>query len=710
MTTSSVSLCYAETVHGLRILRRCLEGGPKVQCERWVAAQVLRGGERGRVSGLHVGWSARSRARRNETRHLRHYTCRTPMMKPQTTRSCRGVTRWAAPSKGAGIICISILLACGSENGSDSSPSSNGAGTPGVAPPPATGAANATSGSAAPGGSVPATSDGETSPANPAANDDMNDTPTEPAGEVTPTVDEITGVDPLTLPDGVPFTTQLGRLTYSEYDRALSDLLFLDVAPSSLFPSEQATLHGYFDRAALRVTERLHDELVRVAEDLAAQLVATPAAYEQVVGCSPDEAGCRDSFLNDFGLRSFRRPLTGAELERYQNLFDSAGALIQSGDDFADGVQLSVEAMLQSPHFLYRVERGEAVADEYGTPLTDYEIATRLSFTLLGSTPDAELLSRASAGGLSTPEEIVVQAERLVALPEVRDRVVDFHDRWLELGALVGVSKDAGLYPAFTPELTTAMRAETLRFVEDTTLTEGGAISHLLSANHTFVDAQLAELYGVPGSFGSELERVELTDGVRGGLLTQGSFLSGHTSSSTITSPILRGIFVLRRVLCQDVPEPPPNATQQEPPPSETPILTTREFFAWKTSMVACVGCHSIINPVGFAFEGFDAIGVARTTEDGAPIDTTGVALLSGQQIPFADARDLSTRIAALPEAHGCYAKNWLQYAYGRRDTTQDLRTMGVIARNLATDTYGVRQLLVDLTRGAAFSHLAVSE
>lgn len=532
----------------------------------------------------------------------------------------------------------------------------------------------------------------------------------QPADEITPTLDELTDVDPETLPDGVPPTTQLGRLTYTEYDRTLSELLHLELAPSTLFPSEQATLNGYFDRAALRVTERLHGELVRVAEDAAAQLVATPAAYERVVGCASAEVDCRDSFITDFGLRCFRRPLTDTELGRYRALFDSAGASIQSGDDFADGVQLTVEAMLQSPHFLYRVERGEGVADEHGIPLTDYEVATRLAFTLLGSAPDAELLSRASAGELSTSEQIVAQAERLVALPEVRERVIDFHDRWLELDALVGVSKDAAQYPQFTPELTTAMHAETLRFIEDVTLTNNGAIQQLLTAQHTFVDAQLAALYGIPGDFGSELERAELTDGVRGGLLTQGSFLSGHTSSSTITSPILRGIFVLRRVLCQEVPEPPPNATQQEPPPSETPILTTREFFAWKTSMAACVGCHSIINPVGFAFEGFDAIGAARSTEQGAPIDTTGIALLSGQQIPFTDARDLSARIAELPEVHGCYAKNWVQYAYGRPDTQNDLRTLGLIAQNLGDDGYGVRQLLVDLTRGAAFSHLAVSE
>jgi hypothetical protein len=459
----------------------------------------------------------------------------------------------------------------------------------------------------------------------------------------------------------------------------------------------------------LRVSDRLYDQLAPIAQEAAAQLIATPDAYAKVVGCTTADAACRDTFLADFGLRAYRRPLSSTELERYRVLFDSAATSIGSGNAFADGVQLTLEAMLQSPNFLYRVERGEGAADEYGIPLSDYEVATRLSFTLLGSTPDAELLSQAAQGGLSTSEQIAAQAERLVALPEVRDRVLDFHDRWLELEALVGASKDATLYPNFGPELTSAMHEETLRFIEDVTLTSGGAVSQLMTAQHSFVNADLAALYGLEGTFGEEFTRVDLSGVARGGLLTQGSFLAGHASSSKITSPILRGIFVLRRMLCQIIPAPPANATQEEPPPTEEPLVTTRQFYTWKTSMAQCAGCHNIINPVGFAFEEFDAIGQARDMEDGAPIDATGTVALSGQTLSFDGAHDLTTQMASLPDLYECYAKNWLQYAYGRLDTDHDQRTLGVIARNLTVEGYGVRDLMVDLTRSAAFSHLAVS-
>ncbi len=504
--------------------------------------------------------------------------------------------------------------------------------------------------------------------------------------------------------------TRAARLTYAEYERAVSDLVHLEISPAAQFPDEQATLDGYYATDTLRVNERLYNEMLRSAADVAANLVATPSAYAQVVGCSETEPACRDTFLQDFGLRAFRRPLTDSELERYRNLFDKAPELIASGNAFADGVQVIVEAMLQSPNFLYRIERGKADADSLGTPLTDYEVATRLAFMLLGTTPDDELLAAAGAQELSTPEQIAAQAERLVALPEVKERVVDFHQRWLEFDALDGVSKDVTVFPSYTPELANSMRAETLRFVEEVTLNNDGGIAELLTANYTFVDSNLAPLYGVEGDFGSELQRVELTDGVRSGLLTQGSFLLGHTSSSTTTSPILRGVFVLRRLLCQVIPTPPANAAQQEPPPSETPLVTTRDFFTWKTSMPACSGCHGLINPVGFAFEGFDAIGAARTTDHGGAVDVQGTMKLGGKALAFDGAKDLAAQLASSPELGACYAKNWFQYAYGREPAAEDSQLLSALAEKLASEDYGVRKLLVDLTGSAAFSHLPAIE
>jgi hypothetical protein len=164
---------------------------------------------------------------------------------------------------------------------------------------------------------------------------------------------------------------------------------------------------------------------------------------------------------------------------------------------------------------------------------------------------------------------------------------------------------------------------------------------------------------------------------------------------------------VLRRLLCQDIPDPPPNAQATEPPEEpETPIVTTRDFFTWKTSMAECRGCHYQINPAGFAFEDFDAIGRHRTEEAGAPIDASGVLELRMQELAFEGGKEFSAQIAQRPEAQACYAQNWLRYLWGRADTDADLRTLTTIRQGLTRADYGVRELLLDITASAAFLHL----
>ena len=274
------------------------------------------------------------------------------------------------------------------------------------------------------------------------------------------------------------------------------------------------------------------------------------------------------------------------------------------------------------------------------------------------------------------------------------------------------VSKDATIFPQFTPALVTAMAEETRRFVEEVTLTQNGAVRALLTAPFSFVNDDLARVYGLTGTFGPELRRVDFDGSMeRFGLLTQGTFLSSHSSASNRTSPILRGVFVLRRLTCQDIPPPPPGAEMQEPAQAPAqPLRTTREYFTWKTSMTQCAGCHTRINPVGFAFEKFDAIGQFRTLDSDAPVDASGMLALPEGNIEFDGARQLVTELVGLSSVRACYAKNWLQYAYSRGETPLDLRTLALAARELVRDDYGVRDLMVALTQSAAFSHLPVRE
>ncbi len=521
-----------------------------------------------------------------------------------------------------------------------------------------------------------------------------------------PDVDDIDGVDPNMLPDGVQGTTQLPRLTHRQYARAVSKLLQIEVDPTTDFPSEAPTLDGYFEASVLRVTERLYLDYRRTAESLAEQLVNTPSAYERFVGCATSDSGCQDQFLSSMLLRAYRRPATAEELSRYGTLFEAGNELVASGDAFRDGVQVVVEAVLQSPHFLYRVERGEGDA-AIPTPLTQFETATRLAFLLTDSAPDDGLLAEASAARLMTTEELVTQARRLMQTPEFGEKVRDFHSRWLQLEGVLGASKDSNSFPEFSLEVARAMQEETLRYVEEATLNQNGAVSLLLTGSYSFVNDQLASIYGLSGSFSRDFQRVDFpADAGRAGILTQLSFLTGHSSSSTTTSPILRGVYVLRRILCQEIEDPPPGAEGVEPPAPAVAPVTTRDFFTWKTSMVACTGCHSSINPVGFAFEGFDALGRARETENGAPIDSTGTLTLGDSSLNFADASQLVSQIATGKEVRACYAKHWLRYSHGRTESDLDLRTLALIHRALEAPTFGVRELIEQLVQSAAFSHV----
>ncbi len=521
-------------------------------------------------------------------------------------------------------------------------------------------------------------------------------------------LDDLENVDPETLADGVAFASRVPRLSYLEYDRSVSSLLGTNVQPSALFPAEQPNL-GPFDSGASRTfNERLLQEVVLAAERLAAEAVADEPRYLALVGCSPTAADCRDAFLQRFGRRAYRRPLSDAEFARFRALFDGGADLIASGDAFRDGVQLVVEATLQSAKFLYRAERGSGLSDDVGPLLDGFEVATRLSFLFWGEGPDDALLDAAADGRLATPEGIAEQAERLAADARLRDRLHDFHERWFQMDGLAAAEKDVATYPNFGPALVASMRAETTAFFDEILLARNGAVVELLTSRFGAVDANLAGVYGLEGSFGTTPSPFEFPpEAPRAGLLTRAAFLTGHSSAATRTSPILRGVFVLDRLLCQHVPPPPAGAEMQEPETEpETPIQTTRDYFAWKTSMPACAGCHSIINPVGFAFENFDGIGSYLATENGAPIVSAGELEVADSTLGFESGPDFVEQMAALPRVRSCYSLHWLNYAYGRSETSADARTLARMTQGMGDGGFGVRDLLRTITRGAAFQHL----
>lgn len=403
--------------------------------------------------------------------------------------------------------------------------------------------------------------------------------------------------------------------------------------------------------------------------------------------CDPHGDGaCAQTFAADLGLRVFRRPLQDAERHRYADIAA------------ADGASLALEAMLVSPSFLYRSEIGEPDGDRFR--LTGHEIATSLAYTLTGSTPDDALLAAAGAGELETPAGIEAHARRLLDDPRARDTLGRFAAQWLGVEQIATVDKNAQLFPMMNAPLRASMLEETRRFVEYVAFDGTGRYDELLTADYSFVDARLAALYDMQPPAGQGLKRAELPAD-RAGLLGHASVLGSYAYSDQ-SSPVRRGLFVRRRILCQELPEPPPDAGSV---PEIDPDATTRERFDQHSSDPACAGCHVLIDPVGFGFEHFDAVGAFRAEDAGEPVDASGIATAVGGIDPDDEAFDgvveLGALLATSPEAPACLARQYFRFAHGRLETEDDSCAVEALADAFATADHDLVELFVaTLTAG----------
>lgn len=492
--------------------------------------------------------------------------------------------------------------------------------------------------------------------------------------------------------------TSLVRLTHTQYDNTIHELLGLTAEqPSASFTPDPS--FGGFDNDAEKmvIADRLGRDYRRAAEDLATKVINTPAARTTVLPCAATTDACAQQFISVFGRRAFRRPLTPDEEAAYFTLFKKAPTLVDgAADAFSAGVSLTVEAMLQSPDFLYRVEVDLESGAAPGTDqLTQYEVASKLSYLLWNTMPDQTLLDAADRGALSTNDELRAQAARMLEDPRAEQTVNDFHAQWLDLRRYATINRDTTLFPAFTPAVPGMMQEETARFIRSVVLGEKLPFASLYTANHTFVNRELATIYGLSGNYGSTFERVTLDPAQRKGFLTQPGLLASHSYSRT-DSPIHRGVFVVRRVLGILQADPPPGIDFTLPPLQGT-IRTTRDQVTLKTSSRDCAGCHTTINAPGFGFGNFDALGQWRTQENGVDVDTTGELILGGARQPFTNANGMIDLIAASQEARNSYAKNWFRYASQRVEKTGDTCELDTLSSGLASSDRPVRELLIDL-------------
>jgi hypothetical protein len=494
-----------------------------------------------------------------------------------------------------------------------------------------------------------------------------------------------------------PGPSPVRRMTRFEYNNTVRDLLGDTTSPAADFGAEEEAL-GFNNNAANLVTSAtLAEKYMLAAEGIS--LRATDPLSKNVP-CDPavmGEAPCARKFIRAFGQRAFRRPLTLDEVDAFFAVY-SYGRTIHS---FREGIRMVIEAALQSPHFLYRVELGAAAGPSEGIVyLNDWEMASRLSYFLWGTMPDDELFAAAEAGLLRTKEQIADQARRMLDDSRVRETSRDFHRQWLDYERIASASKDPALFPSWSPAIKDLMKEETERFIDSVIFEDNGDVGALLTAPYTFLNPELAAFYGVSAPTGPGFERVDLDPTERAGLLTMGSLLTINAHANQ-TSPVHRGKLVREAFLCDIMPMPPPDVMITVPSPD--PNSTARERFAEHSKNDACKGCHELMDPIGFGFESYDAVGRFRTQENGAPIDATGSIVQSDINGEFDGAVELAHKLTGSDDVRNCYATQWFRYASGRGETHADTCSMAALRERFKASGGTIKELLVALTQTDAF-------
>lgn len=424
------------------------------------------------------------------------------------------------------------------------------------------------------------------------------------------------------------------------------------------------------------------------------------ASRRRIFVCRPttaaEEKPCARKILSTLGRRAFRRPFTTADLAPLLAFYEDG----RKEGDFDDGIEAALRAMLVSPEFLFRVERDpEAAAPGSVYHVSDLELASRLSFFLWSSIPDEDLLAAAEHGKLKETTTLLQQVARMLADPKSKAFVENFTGQWLLLRNIDQIKPDVEQYPTFDESLRRSFRRET-ELLFDWVLRQNRPLTELIDANYTFLNARLAEFYGIKGVYGSRFRRVELTDANRGGLLGQGSILTA-TSYPTRTSVVLRGKWVLENLLGSPPPPPPPDVPALELHAKGRQLSVRQAMEAHRANPV-CASCHARMDPIGFALENYDGIGTWRTAENGAPIDASGKLPDGAQFVGPAGLKKLLLT-QHRDEFVATFAEKLLTYALGRGVEATDRPALRQIIREAEKEQMTVAALVRAIVQSSTF-------
>lgn len=494
--------------------------------------------------------------------------------------------------------------------------------------------------------------------------------------------------------------TKLRRLTRTEFNHTVRDLLGIDTSPADLISPDERI--GPFDsNATAPITELLVQQHGEVAAALAR--TALPRMAELSACDLAADANCPSQFVERFGMKAFRRPLEAAERDAYVGLYR-----IGAEQGAENGFRLVLEAILQSPSFLYHADVGKLGAPSFEpVPLTSFELASRLSYFLWDTMPDDGLFELAQSDALSDATVLEEQVRRMLDDPRAAAAIPNFHLQWLGIRDMEGVTKSEQYFPNFSPELTQAMIDETAQFTDYVIRRGDGLLNSLFTASYSIVDGPLLDLYGVELPEGhTPGEPIDLDPTQRSGILTQAAFLATHAHHDQ-TSPVHRGLFVRENILCQTIPPPPPNVIPTPPPP--TPGTTVRERISLHQSEASCSGCHRMMDNIGLGFESYDASGVYRSEEAGRPVDDTGELLGTGEvavEGPFDGAIELSAKLAQSEVVQQCVTQQWFRFALGRSSSNDDTCSLQHMQDQFVASGGNVRELIVSLATSDAFRNV----
>jgi uncharacterized protein DUF1592/uncharacterized protein DUF1588/uncharacterized protein DUF1595/uncharacterized protein DUF1587/uncharacterized protein DUF1585 len=493
-----------------------------------------------------------------------------------------------------------------------------------------------------------------------------------------------------------PTPVPIRRLTNAEYAATVADLFPGYTLPEMIFVPDAKVL-GFLNLSSSQTGSLVRMEQYEAAAFAIAQTVS--ADPTTLTGCDADVEGeepCVGRFLADFGKRAYRRPLTEAEQTSLIGLLTRDVGTVA----YPTRLAMMVQAVLLSPKFLFRPEIGDRAHEgAQGIPLTSWEVASRLSYFLTGSIPDRELAGAADADLLTSKDEVLKQARRLLTSPVAQNQLVRFHMMWLGTEGTPALAKNMNAFPDFNPLLAYYMAKETDQFLRKTLFDRGGTYAELLLSDHTYANGPLAAFYGMAGPDGKdEWARVPLDTSQRVGLLTQASLLATMAKEDR-TDPVRRGKFVLNQILCDAVNPPSPEIVAMFKPLDLS--KTAREQFTEHRDNPQCASCHVRLDPLGLPFEHYDAIGRWRDDDRGAEIDASGE--VDGHA--FNGVPEMARLLADIPRARACYIEEWTRFVSGKLQSDLDVpyiewlmtrfsrntRILDLVAAMVGSDTFRYR-------------------